>query len=288
MHEFFVIFVAKGLLPIMSNDYLLDGLMNYFDLLQQRLRPPRNGWLDVDSTLAHFALITYAIPMQRLAAHIPQDRFEIATFDVGSERRALISAVPFIDADFRFRVVPFARFGFGQTNYRAYVINKYTGQHGVWFFGTTLGSWVVNIARALWRIPWHSAQYAVDCVYDAAQHRYTRYAMQAQSRWSALRVHLEDSGQPLVTHAGFESMDAMRLILTHPVDGYFYRLDGALGSYSVWHEVLPLTEAKPTDAYFGVFERLGLLSREEMLHPLSSLVCPTTQFRVLLPPHLLH
>ncbi len=261
--------------------------MDYLAELQQRLRPPRAGWLDVDSTLAHFALISYAIPKVRLLPHIPQDRFEIVEIQVHGERRALISAVPFWDADFRFRALPFARFGFGQTNYRAYVINKRTGQHGVWFFGTTLGSWVVNLARVMWHIPWHRARYEMDCVYDAVQRRYTRYAMRAQSSWSDLRVHLEDTGQPPTTHTGFESLDAMTLILTHPVDSYFYRLDGALGTYSVWHAVLVLTEAKLTDAYFGVFERLGLLNREEMQRPLSVLVCPQTLFRVLLPPRVL-
>ncbi|NJN05593.1 MAG: hypothetical protein HC814_03245 [Rhodobacteraceae bacterium] len=45
-----------------------------------------------------------------------------------------MSAVPFLDLDFHFdRVLPFAKFVFGQTNYRVYVIDRRTGEHAVWF-----------------------------------------------------------------------------------------------------------------------------------------------------------
>ena len=117
---------------------------------------------------------------------------------------------------------------------------------------------------------------------------YTRYQMQATSDWSDLRLNLQDSGASASyatdPPAGFDTMDAFRMILTHPVDGAFRRLDGRLGGYSVWHKLIPLTQACVTDAYFGIFERLGLLTPAEMQHPLSALVCARTQFTVLLPP----
>lgn len=54
--------------------------------LERRLAPRRSGLLDIVSTLRHFALITYALPRERLAPHIPDDRFEIATFDIDGRR----------------------------------------------------------------------------------------------------------------------------------------------------------------------------------------------------------
>ena len=76
----------------------------------------------------------------------------------------------------------------------------------------------------------------------------------------------------------------MTLILTHPVDGYFYRLDGELGTYSVSHDLLGLTVAAPRDLYFGLLERLGVLTGPEMQHPHSVLVCPETSFHIYMPP----
>jgi hypothetical protein len=72
-------------------------------ILQQRIaqRPSLNR-LDIHSDLLHFALITYALPKARLEPHIPTNRFDIPEFDINGKKLALMSAVPFWDADFRF------------------------------------------------------------------------------------------------------------------------------------------------------------------------------------------
>ena len=255
-------------------------------ILEQRLVKPPGNLLNIRTDLLHFALITYALPKQRLEPYIPADRFEIVEFDIGGRPMALMSAVPFWDADFRYaRLAPFLTFQFGQTNHRVYVIDKQTGQHVVWFFGTTLGSPIVFGARWLWRIPWHMARYQLDCHYDVQQGRYEQYEYQVQSDWCAADISLEDTGHP-VTNAidGFASLDDWKLILSHPVEGFFYRLDGCLGTYSVWHEEIPLTVGRPQHLYFSLYERLHLLSREEMLHPHSVFICPKVTFEVYLPP----
>jgi len=258
---------------------------DYRALLAHRLTPRRDGWLDVRSTLRHFALITYTLPVSRLARYIPTDRFAIATFDIGGERRAMLSAVPFLDVDFHFaRLFPFLKFRFGQTNHRAYVVNKATGKPGVWFFGTTLGSPVVQIARTLWRIPWHRARYRIDCTYDATARRYDTYRYTIASDWCSARIAIEDTGAPIALTEGFAEMDAMRLILTHPVDGYFHRLDGALGTYSVRHDAMQGTIGRPTDLYFSLYDRLDLLTPDEMQRPHSIFLSPEIAFQILLPP----
>ena len=134
--------------------------------LNARLAPRRSGLLDIVSPLRHFALITYAVPVERLLPHIPGDRFEIPTFDIDGKALALLSVVPFIDAGFHFRAFPLLRFHFAQTNYRVYVIEKGSGEHAVWFFGTTLGGWPVHAARFLWKIPWYPARYSWGCEFN--------------------------------------------------------------------------------------------------------------------------
>ncbi|MBE2220446.1 MAG: DUF2071 domain-containing protein [Anaerolineae bacterium] len=142
-------------------------MKNHRKVLNQHLIKRQPGWLDIRSDLRHFALINYAVPPERLAPHIPTDRFEIPTYEINGSQLAMLSVVPFVDDDFCFyRLFPWFKFHFPQTNFRVYVIDRATGEPVVWFFGTTLGSLVVSLARALWRIPWHRAQYEVDCEFD--------------------------------------------------------------------------------------------------------------------------
>lgn len=239
--------------------------------------------MDVVTGLEHFALINYSLPAARLRPHIP-DRFEIQTFDIGGEELALMSAVPFVDAGFRFTLLPFLRLTFCQTNYRVYVIDKTTGEQVIWFFGTTLGSFTVHLARMFFRLPWYPARYKLDHDWDEEAGRYRRFDYQTKSKWGPSRITLRDTGEPIALVPGFDSFDSMMLTLTHPMDGYFSRLGGSMGTYSVSHELLPLTTAVAEDLYFGLFETLELLSAEEMMQPHSVFLCPKTEFRIYLPP----
>ena len=253
--------------------------MTHKTSLQQRLNKRPSGLLDIRSDLLHFALINYAVPKSRLQPYIPTERFAIPEFDIDGKQQAMLSVVPFVDADFSFyRLLPWFKFRFPQTNHRVYVIDKATNEPVVWFFGTTLGSLIVHLARALWRIPWYRARYEVDCTFDETIGRYTSYQMRINSDWCAAEIELEDTGQPV------ELSDAERLILTHPVDGYFYRLDGRVGTYSVWHELIPLTTGKPRHLYFSLYEELGIMSREEMQKPHSIFLCSRIPFDIYMPP----
>lgn len=258
--------------------------LDYSAELSRRLEPPKPGFLDIDSPLSHFALITYAVPVERLTPHIPTDLFEIPAFDIDGEPRALLSVVPFIDSGFRFRMLPFVRFHFAQTNYRVYVVNRNTGQPCVWFFGTTLGGWPVHLARWLWKIPWRHARYRWECDYDEASGRYRTFRYSARSGWAPAEVNLRDTGRPTQLQRGFMSADEMTLILTHPIDGFFYRTDGKLGTYSVSHAVLELTEGEAVDLSFPLLERLGVLTSVEAKRPHSVLIARDTRFQIHMPP----
>jgi len=248
-------------------------------LLNQRLVKRSASVLDIRSDLRHFALINYAVPPERLAPHIPTDRFEIPTYTINGRQQALLSVVPFVDADFCFyRLFPWFKFRFPQTNYRVYVIDRATGEPVVWFFGTTLGSWTVNLARTLWKIPWHRAKYEMNCVYDEKNGRYATYDMSIQSAWCDAQIEIEDTGNPV------ELSDEERLVLTHPVDGYFYQLNGRVGGYSIWHDIIPLTNGKPRALYFSLFEKLKIMNRDEMQQPHSIFICPSISFDIYMPP----
>lgn len=263
--------------------------MNYRQMLENRVmaRKEKASILDVETHLAHFALINYALPRERLLPYIPQDRFEISEFSINGKQMALMSAVPFLDVDFHFKkIFPFLQFQFPQTNYRVYVKDRKTNEPVVWFFGTTLGSHYVYLPRIGFNIPWHYARYKVDCSYNETKGAYERYSIVSKSNWASSDIELYDTGKEVLDFAGFSSYDEMKLILTHPTKGYFYRNDSKLGTYSIWHDEMSLTVAESRKLYFSLYERLGLLSRQEMLNPFSVFICPKILFEVYLPPRL--
>lgn len=252
--------------------------------LSRRVAHRPSGWMDVRTELEHFALISYDVDPSTLSAHLP-DRFTPEILQVAGKARALISVVPFVDRDFRFyRIAPFVRFRFEQMNYRAYVIDTETGERCAWFFGTTLDAWPVRVGRRLWSLPWHRVKSESSYSYNEEQGRYNTFRVNASGAWATADVELTDTGEPFGLQLGFEDRATQNLVLTHPVTGYFYRLDGSLGTYSIWHEEISLTTGVATTAYFSLLETLGLVSRREMQAPHSVGISRTVPFEVHMPP----
>lgn len=257
----------------------------YREILNQRLLRRPLGFLDAQTDLKHFALINYAVRKEKLEKYIPIDRFEIPVFKTEKGQLALISVVPFMDVDFHFpRVLPWPKFAFYQTNHRAYIIDKQTGQHAVWFFGTNLGTRLVCFPRWMWQMPWHYTIYETDCRYNALSCRYEKYQYNFRSKWCDGTVEIEDTSEPTTISESFSCLDEMKLILTHPVSGFFRRSDNRIGSYKIWHPEMTMTKANPKRLYFSLYENLGIMNREEMSQPHSIFLCPKVEFDVHLPP----
>jgi hypothetical protein len=242
-------------------------------------RPAARG-IDAVTRLADFAIITYALPPERLRPLI-HERFALDTIDFGAGERALLSVVPFRDLDFTAVAAPFPKFSFGQTNYRVYVRDRLTGEHCVWFIGTVLASWMVALPRYLWRLPWHAGRMRFDC--RQVDGRYQGYTMETHSRWAPSRLRMR-SVDAAARHPGFLDEESALVCLTHPLTGYYYRQDGKLGSYAVWHAKLELHAAELLEARFGLLDRLGLVPFADQGQPYSVLLQAETEFTVYLPP----
>lgn len=244
-------------------------------------RPVPSG-IDVVTTLHDFAILTWAIPPERLRPHV-HERFALTTVRIDGFERALLSAVPFEDHDFRAGAFPSPRFRFGQTNYRAYVVDRETGEHAAWFFGTVLDSWSVVIPRFVWKLPWHRGRVRFDCARDESG-SYRRWCMKTVSRWASCEVELADLGQAPRELAGFSNLESGWVVLTHPLVGYYWRRDGTLGTYRIWHERIAATAARATVVRFDLLDRLGLVpfAEQRLLH--SALLTPRVEFQVQLPP----
>ncbi len=259
--------------------------LNYRALLAERLQRPIPSRMDARTTLRHFALITYAVAPERLAKVIPADDFEVARFQTQNGERAFFSVAAFLDVDFQFpRFAPGINFQFYQTNHRAYIIEKKTRQPVVWFFGTNLGSQLVHLPRALWKIPWHFSKYTADCQFNSIANRYEKYVYNFNSDWCRGEIKIRDTGEPISVLDGFSTMDEMKLLLTHPVRGFYRRLDECIGTYQIWHEEMTFTRGVAEHLYFSLYEKLELLTQAEMQSPHSIFLCPEVEFDIQLPP----
>lgn len=246
-------------------------------------KPPPRG-LVAETTLLHFVIVTYLVDPSVLRTHL-HPRFEPDCIGAeGAASRALVSVVTFLDRDFRFVVCPWLTSSFGQTNYRSYVTDTVTGEHVAWFFGTCLDSLSVAIPRYLWRLPWHRARMAFDCRYDEPAGRYTSFNVHTRSRWAPARLEIEDSGEPPRELAGFSNLEAGLVLLTQPTRGVFFRRDGALGSYSIWHDRLRPTVGKVNVARYRILDELGLIPEGDDRNLHSVLIQRRVDFTIYLPP----
>lgn len=246
-------------------------------------RPPSNRWC-AETTLLHFAIVTYAVDPESLRRHL-HPRFAPDLLEHGpTAGNAVVSAVTFLDRDFRFAGLPWVRASFGQTNYRAYVIDRDTGEHVVWFFGTCVDSLTVAIPRYGWKLPWHHARFTFECDHDAQTNRYRSFAVHTASRWAPATIALEDSGHPPRQLDGFDDLECGLVFLTHPLRGYFYRRDRALGSYAIWHDRLQPTEGRVMNARYPLFDTLGLVPLGDTRSIHSVLIQPSVDFTIYLPP----
>ena len=257
-----------------------DQLQFTADLLTR----PQAGGMDAETTLRHFAIITYMVEPERLRPFIPP-RFQLACVqDAGGAEKALVSIVPFVDVDFHFVRLPWIKWRFGQTNYRAYVVDSRTGEQAVWFFGTSLAS-VTNVwPRFAWKLPWHRARMQFDCAWDGDNGRYAYYRLRTQSRWAPAQVELADTGQPPHSLMGFDSLEAGLVLLTHPLKGFYYRRDGRVGSYTIWHDRLRVSNGRLLRASFPLLDRLGLVPEGDLNRVHSVLLQHSTVFTIYLPP----
>lgn len=236
-------------------------------------RPPRRPW-HACTALDDFAIVTYAVDPARLRTVLPAG-FDPDLIDVGGRERGFVSAVPFRDRDFCFRGMSLITLSCGQVNYRAYV--RRGGERGVWFFGTSLDSWLVAVPRRLWSMPWHRDRIELRATWTASACE--RWSLAVAGAWGRARSTLRGTRRRV--ELGWLG-DLARSVLLDPTTGWYRRRDGALGRYSVWHRPLEPFEAEVESAHFSVFEDLGLVHPAD--EPISALVQQTVDFDVHTPP----
>lgn len=189
-----------------------------------------------------------------------------------------MSAVSFRDVAFRFRLDPFVRLGMLQTNYRAYV--RAGGERAVWFLGSTLTSRSVELPRRLWAMPWHRVDATLQATWDGATCRSWR--SMATGPWGGMDVELAGTGDAMgMLDAMADEAETARM-LTHPLAGYYRRLDGRVAGYRVWHAPMHPSRGRVVRARYDVLEQAGLVTAGQA--PYSVLLERRSDFVVHPPP----
>lgn len=245
-------------------------------------RPPVSG-LDVRCNPCHFSIVVYAVPLPRVMGRIPP-RFIPQTILLDGDEMALVSIVSFLNTGFSSAVFPFPRFTMGQSDYRIYVLDSHTSRRCVWFLGSTLDSWTRVVPRYLWRMPWHRGRLSFTCRLNEQVGLYDHYEMRCQSDWCDAHLKIGQAGDETFLLPGFPDIETGLVHLTHPLTGFYQRVDGKLAHYSVWHQRLDVRPATLVDARFTRLEELGIVSFEEQQSPYAVMAQPSSAFFVYLPP----
>ena len=263
----------------------LTGKLRFED----HLVPKQNPWgLDAVAKLEHLAIVTYAVDPDRFRGMIPE-RFSLYTIPVEGKPKALLSVVPFINTEFRLAAFPYYKATMGQMNYRIYVQDIHTGANAVWFLGTVLDSPAIVVPRNVWQLPWHRGKIRFQCDFDPEAKLYRSYQVKTESDWAPARITIAQDEGALEEFelGGFPDLETALVLLTHPLVGYYHRRDGKLGCSRVWHHRMEVKPGKLVSAYFGLLDKLQLVTPPEQLRPHSVLLTPATEFIVYLPPRVI-
>jgi len=93
-----------------------------------------------------------------------------------------------------------------------------------------------------------------------------------------------NSGEPPRELAGFSNLEAGLVLLTQPTRGFFFRQDGALSSYSIWHDRLRPTVGKVNGAQYRLLQQLDLIPEGDCRNVHSVLIQRSVDFTIYLPP----
>ncbi len=226
---------------------------------QNQTTSVKTGDVSVYADIQHFSLILYSLPAERARAVVPHP-LKIEESSKNGGRVAWLSVASFLDQG----AMPGSHGSFEQTSYRLHVMHD--GVPANWNLGLSIGSLSAVATRNLWPMPWHLGAMEFNVAYDFTEGRYRGYRLQTQSQWANATWEIIDSGKSLlendIKHISFPSS-----LSANTFNNYFTRRDRSLGSYKVRYHELAMTSGKLRVAQSDLLERLGLLTREELMRP---------------------
>lgn len=226
----------------------------------------------------NFALITHAVPVERVRPQVPQ-RFELQTFvDETGREMAFISASSFCNRQIHWSAARYPAHDFDQSTYRTYVVHK--GRLGAFFFGTFVSTRMSHMGQLLVAADTHLAQFEVDI--EMGDRGYERYRSRARADIGEIYFDISAQQKPTPKHP-FSTGEEHAQFITYRLHGYSHALVGGVSYGPIEHRPMDPWEGTLKEGRFDYWHRLGFLRPDEVAQPYSVLVEPAVRF-VLHPP----
>jgi uncharacterized protein YqjF (DUF2071 family) len=221
----------------------------------------------------NFALITHAVPVDRLRVHVPE-RFTLETFfDESGNEIGLISASSFCNRQIHWTASRYPAHDFDQSTFRTYV--SLGDRRGSYFFGTYVNTRLSYVGQILVAAHTHLADFDADIEYD--RDGYKRYVSDVRCDAGRLRFDIEATERPRAKHP-FASGEELAQFITYRLAGFASSPFGGVVYGPIEHRHMDPWSGRLLDGTFEYWENLGLLPREEWASPYSVLVEPSVRF----------
>jgi uncharacterized protein YqjF (DUF2071 family) len=232
---------------------------------------------DIVAPLFDLAMVSYAVPPERVHAHLAPGCELERRLDSDGRPWAFVSAVMFENRRTGPAQVPWLRFSFPQINYRTYVTCR--GIAGAMFFAVALRSRMAGFQRLLFRSPSYRAALTLDALHDADAQRYQRYRFESSTAGLKVRAEIDDAGEVAAPASMFASADEMVSWLTMRPEG-FYRQVGTpyTARMTVWHDPMRPRAGVIREASFELLDRLGVVPLAEQSKPFAVFLQPRIDF----------
>jgi uncharacterized protein YqjF (DUF2071 family) len=226
----------------------------------------------VSIEVRNFAVVTYAVPADRVRARLPAV-YDLETILGDDGELALVSATCFCNGDFRWSALPYPRLTFDESTYRTYVTHR--GRRGVYFFKRYLGSPLALPPQRAVEMSASLARFDVETKLDESG--YAAYSCRVQGRDEENSFSIRAGDDP-VARAPFDTGEEMAQHITYRLHGFFTTSAGFQGHMPVSHARMAPWAGELVSARFDTLARLGILEEEELRHPYCVLVQPLIAF----------
>lgn len=237
-------------------------------------------WSDADrfvrleDTIQNFALVTHAVPAERVRPQVPK-QFELQTFVEDGTEKAFISTSCFCNHQVHWGGLRRPAHDFDQTTFRTYA--TYKGLAGAYFFGTWVStplSWVGQFSVA-----GRTRLADFDVEVNGGLSGYPRYRFTATAGRSEVGFDIEALDQVEPKYP-FKTGDEHAAFITHRLHGFTL---GPLGFHVVGrihHRRMRPWAGKLHSGRFDYWNRRGILAPEEYDDVYSVLVEPSVHFQL--------
>jgi uncharacterized protein YqjF (DUF2071 family) len=220
----------------------------------------------------NFALITYAVPVERVRRRLPSP-YTLETFHRNGQEQCLVSGTCFCNHDFRWSATPYPRLTFDEATYRVYV--THSGRRGVYFFQRFLSSPVAFAAQRAADQNVAVGVFETETRLDDSGYSLYTCSVRSGDVHNSFTIRARQIPRRKIPFASGEELTQH---ITYRLHGFFQTPVGFQGHMPVSHRRMAPWSGELISGRFDTWTRLGIVTSEEVAHPYSVLIEPAVNF----------